>query len=56
MLSNQRAIAVKNYLISKGVAATRLSTNGFGETRPIENNYTVEGRKQNRRAEIYILQ
>ena len=56
MLSNQRAIAVRNYMISKGVAAIRFSTNGFGETRPVDTNDTSKGRRQNRRAEIFLLQ
>jgi outer membrane protein OmpA-like peptidoglycan-associated protein len=56
VLSNQRAIAIRNYLISIGVAATRLSTNGFGETRPIDTNDTSEGRQKNRRTEMYIFQ
>jgi len=56
MLSSQRAIAVRTYLIYKGVAATRFSTKGFGETRPIDTNDTSKGRRQNRRAEIFLLQ
>jgi outer membrane protein OmpA-like peptidoglycan-associated protein len=55
-LSKQRAIAIKNYLISKGIISARISTNGFGETRPVDTNDTPEGRGENRRAEIYILQ
>ncbi|WP_018343639.1 OmpA family protein [Cytophaga aurantiaca] len=55
-LSKQRAEAVKNDLISKGIDAKRIRTNGFGETRPVDTNDTPEGRVKNRRAEIYILQ
>lgn len=52
MLSLQRAEAVKNYLISQGVVADRLSTEGVGATQPIADNATEEGRRQNRRIEI----
>jgi OOP family OmpA-OmpF porin len=55
-LSKRRAISVKNYLISKGVAGTRLTSDGFGETRPVDTNTTAEGRKKNRRVEMNILQ
>ena len=55
-LSKRRAISVKNYLISKGVAAARLSTDGFGEGKPVVTNETPEGRTRNRRVEMHILQ
>jgi outer membrane protein OmpA-like peptidoglycan-associated protein len=55
-LSKRRSIAIKNYLLLKGISTKRITTNGFGETLPVESNDTDEGRKQNRRAEIYILQ
>jgi outer membrane protein OmpA-like peptidoglycan-associated protein len=51
-LSNQRAAAVLNYLVSNGVAADRLSSNGFGDTQPIDSNNTAEGRANNRRVEV----
>lgn len=54
-LSKRRSLAVKNYLISKGVPGNRIKTDGFGETLPVETNDTAEGREKNRRAEIYIL-
>lgn len=54
-LSQQRAQAVKAYLISKGIAATRLSLAGLGADRPVADNSTAEGRKKNRRIEFEVL-
>ena len=51
-LSERRANAAKEYLVSKGVAADRLKAMGYGETRPIASNDTKEGRAQNRRIEL----
>lgn len=51
-LSQRRAEAVRAYLISKGIAADRLSAKGFGETRPVADNKTAEGRFKNRRVEL----
>ncbi len=51
-LSTKRAEAVKAYLVKAGVPGARLSTQGFGATRPIGNNDTSSGRAQNRRVEI----
>ena len=53
-LSQRRAQAVKNYLVSRGVASNRIMTYGYGETRPIASNATEEGRSQNRRVEIKL--
>jgi len=54
-LSEARATTVRNYLISKGIAAKRVVAKGYGETQPIASNSTPEGRKQNRRTEVRIL-
>lgn len=53
-LSVRRAEAVANYLESRGVARERLTTMGYGETRPISSNDTEEGRALNRRSEIQM--
>ena len=55
VLSQQRAEAVKNYLISKGIASSRMIAIGFGETKPIDTNTTEAGKKVNRRTEILVL-
>jgi outer membrane protein OmpA-like peptidoglycan-associated protein len=54
-LSRARADAVRNYLISKGVAEDRLTARGFGPDQPIASNRTAEGRAQNRRVELTRL-
>jgi hypothetical protein len=54
-LSQQRAGAVRNFLISKGVAADRLTAKGYGESQPVADNATREGRIQNRRVELVPL-
>ena len=51
-LSEQRAAAVKAYLVSKGIDAARIETAGLGDTRPAAPNATPEGRQQNRRVEL----
>ena len=51
-LSERRAGAAKEYLVSKGVAPGRLKALGYGETRPIATNATREGRARNRRVEL----
>lgn len=52
VLSDKRAISVKEYLISKGVRENRIVTTPFGSTVPIASNKTAEGRQKNRRVEI----
>jgi len=51
-LSERRAKAVMQYLIKGGVDSARLSTVGYGESRPIAPNNTKEGRAKNRRVEL----
>ncbi|MFZ3175979.1 MAG: OmpA family protein, partial [Thiobacillus sp.] len=51
-LSRQRAAAVRNFLISRGVAADRLTAKGYGESQPVADNATEDGRFKNRRVEL----
>ena len=53
-ISEKRANAVKNYLVKKGVDASRLEANGYGETKPVDSNKTRAGRANNRRVEIKV--
>jgi OmpA-OmpF porin, OOP family len=55
VLSKSRAKAVYDYLISKGVDKNRIGYRGYGETMPLSDNNTKEGRANNRRVSIYIL-
>ncbi|WP_105200343.1 MULTISPECIES: OmpA family protein [unclassified Pseudoalteromonas] len=54
-LSEQRALSVKNYLVNSQILAARISTQGYGESRPIADNSTANGRALNRRVEIQIV-
>jgi len=54
-LSNSRGLSVKNYFIANGIDATRISYQGYGESKPIDINTTESGRANNRRTEIEIL-
>lgn len=54
-LSQQRADAVRDYLVSKGIDASRIRTVGYGDEKPIASNDTPEGRQQNRRIEAAEL-
>lgn len=53
-LSQARAEAVREYLIERGIAADRIVAKGYGETRPIADNSSPEGRANNRRVEIVV--
>lgn len=55
LLSERRAEAVKNYLVKKGIDASRIETIGYGKTKPIATNNTAFGRQLNRRTEIVII-
>ncbi len=51
-LSERRAAAVKDYLVSKGVPSSKITTIGKGESQPVATNKTSEGRQKNRRVDI----
>ena len=53
-LSQKRAQTVRDYLVTRGIPADRLTSQGFGLTRPIADNGTAEGRANNRRVEIVV--
>jgi outer membrane protein OmpA-like peptidoglycan-associated protein len=53
-LSQQRAQSVRNYLVSRGTQSVRINAIGMGETQPIADNATAEGRAANRRVEILL--
>ena len=54
-LSDNRAKAVVNYLLSKGIVPARLTYKGFGATKPIADNTTDTGKSQNRRTELSVI-
>ena len=54
-LSQGRADAVRNYLIQKGISATRVTAKGYGDTQPVADNATDEGRTKNRRTEVTVV-
>lgn len=53
-LSRRRAESVGDYLVTQGVSASLIQTEGFGSRRPVATNDTVEGRRQNRRVEVTL--
>lgn len=53
-LSQDRANAIRNYLVSKGIASQRLTAKGYGSSQPVADNATEEGRQLNRRTELRI--
>lgn len=54
-LSKDRANAIKTYLVEKGIDASRITTEGFGQERPVAPNTTEEGRQKNRRVEFRVI-
>jgi outer membrane protein OmpA-like peptidoglycan-associated protein len=54
-LSENRAAAVKNYLIENGIATARLKSTGFGETKPLDTNKNAKGKANNRRVEVSLI-
>jgi len=54
-LSQARALSVKTYLESKGIATARIESEGYGETQPLETNATPEGKAKNRRTVFRVL-
>ncbi|PNP97427.1 OmpA family protein [Moraxella sp. RCAD0137] len=54
-LSERRAAAVRNYLVSQGVSASRIQIVGYGMRQPVDTNATEAGRAKNRRVELTIL-
>lgn len=55
LLSQQRANAIRNFLLKKGIDASRVIAKGYGAKEPVETNDTEEGRQMNRRTEVRIL-
>jgi OOP family OmpA-OmpF porin len=55
-LSQRRAESVKQYLVGRGIDAGRMTTQGFGESKPVADNSTAEGRELNRRVELKITE
>lgn len=54
-LSENRAGAVKTFLVENGIATERLTSIGFGETKPVASNKTAKGKAQNRRVEVKLI-
>ena len=55
-LSEDRALAVREYLVGRGIAEDRITSVGFGETKPLDDNTNSQGREKNRRVEFVILE
>lgn len=55
-LSEKRAAAVRDYLVSRGIPTSRMTVTGLGETTPVATNDTAAGKQQNRRVELVISQ
>lgn len=55
-LSRDRANSARDYLVSRGVAATRIATDGRGSREPVADNNTTAGRAKNRRVEVFVAE
>ena len=55
MLSENRAGAIAQYLLNKGIDGSRFTSKGYGEGSPIDTNETAEGKANNRRTEFRII-
>lgn len=55
-LSEKRAESVKGYAVEKGLDGSKISINGYGQSKPVAPNNTTEGRQQNRRVEVTIVE
>jgi outer membrane protein OmpA-like peptidoglycan-associated protein len=53
-LSENRADAVRSYLVTQGIASSAVTTKGFGQSQPVASNDTAAGRQQNRRVELVV--
>ncbi len=53
-LAERRVASVRDYVVKKGVESSRISGQGFGESKPIADNKTADGRAKNRRVEIKV--
>ena len=56
ILSTQRAKTIQQYLVEKGIALNRITSIGYGDTKPIADNKTEQGRATNRRTSFTIIQ
>lgn len=55
VLSEHRALSVKEYLVKRGISPERIFTHGYGESKPVSDNETLAGKRLNRRTEVTVL-